>query len=102
MKTIFSIILSLFLSVSTVNAQVLVNPEKLPTDALNFMVANDMGETGSFGTKEHCNANGEKRQNLIGLILLQLQEILYMTMVLKVRKIANGKTSLKIFTQPLH
>jgi len=38
--------LMLFLLVSSVNAQVLINPEKLPANALNFMVANDMGKRG--------------------------------------------------------
>jgi len=46
MKKRFSILLPVFLLVSFVNAQVLINPEKLPVHALNFIVASDMGRRG--------------------------------------------------------
>jgi len=46
MKQIFNVFLTLLLWASSVNAQGIINPEKLPANALNFMVASDMGRRG--------------------------------------------------------
>lgn len=46
MKQIFGAISIFILSFNIVFAQSLVNPEKFPDNALNFMVANDMGRKG--------------------------------------------------------
>ncbi len=46
MKQIYSILLILFFASYSVSAQSLVNPEKLPDSALNFMVTSDMGRKG--------------------------------------------------------
>ena len=46
MKHFFSILSILLLSFNLVNAQSLVNPEKLPDSALNFVVASDIGRKG--------------------------------------------------------
>ncbi len=60
MKQILSIFLLLFLLVSSVNAQVLINPEKLPANALNFMVASDMGRRGVSEQKNIATFMGEE------------------------------------------
>ncbi len=59
-KQIFSIFLTLLLWVSLVNAQELVNPEKLPANALNFMVANDMGKRGVSEQKNIATLMGKE------------------------------------------
>jgi hypothetical protein len=56
------IILTLFLLVSSVNAQVLVNPEKLPAKAINFMVANDMGRRGVSEQKNIATLLGKEAE----------------------------------------
>lgn len=51
MKQIFGVISILFLSFNIVFAQSLVNPEKLPENALNFIVSSDMGRKGASEQK---------------------------------------------------
>lgn len=59
MKRLFTVFLTLLLWISLVNAQMLVNPEKLPQNALNFMVASDMGRRGASEQKNVSNVMGE-------------------------------------------
>ena len=59
MKRLLSIVLALLLWASFVNAQILVNPEKLPGNALNFMVASDMGRRGVSEQQNVSNVMGE-------------------------------------------
>jgi len=59
----------LFLLVSSVDAQVLINPEKLPANALNFMVANDMGRRGVSEQKNIAVLMGKEADyNMINFI----------------------------------
>ena len=46
MKRFICTYIALLLWVSVINCQTLINPVKLPENALNFMVANDMGRRG--------------------------------------------------------
>jgi len=69
MKQILSGFLMLFLWVASVNAQGLINPEKLPANTLNFMVANDMGRRGVSEQKNIATLMGEEAEfNKINLI----------------------------------
>jgi DNA repair exonuclease SbcCD nuclease subunit len=69
MKRALSIFLILLIWVSLVNAQVLINPEKLPADALNFMVANDMGRRGVSEQKNIAVLMGKEADyNMINFI----------------------------------
>ncbi len=52
----------LFLLISSVNAQILITPEKLPSNALNFMVANDMGRRGVSEQKNIATLMGEEAE----------------------------------------
>ncbi|MEI7523403.1 MAG: metallophosphoesterase [Mariniphaga sp.] len=64
--SVFSI---LFLIVISVKGQVLVNPEKLPSNALNFLVASDMGRKGVSEQKNIAVLMGEEAKfNLIDFI----------------------------------
>jgi len=59
----------LFLLVSSVDAQVLINPEKLPENALNFLVANDMGRRGVSEQKNIATLMGKEAEfNMINFI----------------------------------
>ena len=60
MKRIYNILLILMLSLYTVDAQVLINPEKLPDQALNFMVASDMGRRGVSEQKNVATLMGKE------------------------------------------
>jgi DNA repair exonuclease SbcCD nuclease subunit len=60
MKHIFGILSILLLSFTLVNAQSLVNPEKLPDSALNFMVASDMGRKGVSEQKNVAELLGKE------------------------------------------
>jgi len=69
MQKIISIFLTLLLWVSLVNAQELVNPEKLPANALNFMVASDMGRRGVSEQKNIATLMGKEAEfNLINFV----------------------------------
>ena len=69
MQKIFSIFLTLFLWVSLANAQQLVNPEKLPANGLNFMVANDMGRRGVSEQKNIATLMGKEAEfNMISFV----------------------------------
>lgn len=69
MKQMLSGFLMLFLWVASVNAQVLIGPEKLPTNTLNFMVTNDMGRRGVSEQKNIATLMGEEADfNRINLI----------------------------------
>ena len=69
MKRILSNILTLLLWVPLVNAQVLVNPEKLPSKALNFMVASDMGRRGVSEQKNIATLMGKEAEfNMINFV----------------------------------
>lgn len=57
----FSFFLML-LWVFSLNAQLLVNPEKLPRHALNFMVVSDMGKSGASSQKNVSCVMGELAQ----------------------------------------
>jgi len=54
--------LMLYLLVSSVNAQILINPEKLPANALNFMVASDMGRRGVSEQKNIATLMGKEAE----------------------------------------
>jgi len=59
----------LFLLISSVDAQVLINPEKLPENALNFLVANDMGRRGVSEQKNIATLMGKEAEfNMINFI----------------------------------
>ena len=60
MIRIYGILLILLLSFFSVNAQVLVNPEKLPESALNFMVSSDMGRRGVSEQKNIATLMGKE------------------------------------------
>jgi UDP-2,3-diacylglucosamine pyrophosphatase LpxH len=60
MKRILSVFLTLLLWVSLLNAQLLVNPVKLPESALNFMVASDMGRRGNSEQKNIAALMGKE------------------------------------------
>jgi len=62
MKKMFSVFLTLFLLVTSVNAQVLINPEKLPANAINFMVASDMGRRGVSEQKNIATLMGKEAE----------------------------------------
>jgi DNA repair exonuclease SbcCD nuclease subunit len=62
MKQIIGIFLMLFLLVSSVDAQILINPEKIPAKALNFMVASDMGRRGVSEQKNIATLMGEEAE----------------------------------------
>jgi len=69
MKRASSIFLILLIWVFSVNAQVLINPEKLPSNALNFMVANDMGRRGVSEQKNIATLMGKEAEfNMINFI----------------------------------
>lgn len=69
MKKIFSFFLILFLWVSQVSSQVLINPEKLPESSLNFIVASDMGRRGVSEQKNIAALMGKEADfNAIGFI----------------------------------
>jgi len=69
MQKIFSIFLTLLLWVSFVNAQELVNPEKLSAKALNFIVANDMGRRGVSEQKNIATLMGKEADfNMINFV----------------------------------
>ena len=71
MKQMLNVFLILFLFVSSVNAQVLINPEKLPDSALNFMVANDMGRRGVSEQKNIATLMGKEAEyNKISFIAI--------------------------------
>ena len=54
------IFLSFITIAFNINAQVLVNPEKLPNSALNFMVASDMGRRGVSEQKNIASLMGKE------------------------------------------
>jgi DNA repair exonuclease SbcCD nuclease subunit len=60
MKRILSIYLALLLWASIVNCQELIKPIKLPENALNFMVANDMGRRGVSEQKNVATLMGKE------------------------------------------
>ena len=60
MKQILSVFFILAMLVASVKAQVLINPEKLPANALNFMVASDMGRRGVSEQKNIATLMGEE------------------------------------------
>jgi len=60
MKQISIIFLSLFIFSYPAIAQTLVNPEKLPDSALNFMVASDMGRRGVSEQKNIATLIGKE------------------------------------------
>jgi len=69
MKRTLIIFLTLLLWASSANAQVLVNPEKLPAKALNFMVANDMGRRGVSEQKNIATLMGKEADfNMINFV----------------------------------
>lgn len=69
MKRILGIYIVLFLWFSSLNGQVLVNPVKLPENALNFMVANDMGRRGNSEQKNIAVLMGKEAEyNHIGFV----------------------------------
>lgn len=69
MKRASSIFLILLIWVFSVNAQVLINPEKLPENALNFLVANDMGRRGVSEQKNIATLMGKEAEfNMINFI----------------------------------
>ena len=69
MIRISSILLILILSYYSVDAQVLVNPTKLPDKALNFMVASDMGRRGVSEQKNIATLMGKEAEfNMINFI----------------------------------
>jgi DNA repair exonuclease SbcCD nuclease subunit len=60
MKQFFGFLSILLISFNLVNAQSLVNPEKLPDSALNFMVASDMGRRGVSEQKNIATLMGKE------------------------------------------
>ena len=69
MIRIISIFFTLFLLVFYSNAQVLVNPEKFPAKALNFMVASDMGRRGVSEQRNIATLMGKEAEfNLINFV----------------------------------
>jgi len=69
MKQVLSIFLMLLLWFFSVNAQALVNPEKLSDNAINFMVASDMGRRGVSEQKNIATLMGKEAEyNLINFI----------------------------------
>lgn len=59
MKRTLNLFLTLLLWVYWVNAQELINPEKLPANALNFVVSNDMGRRGVSEQKNIATLMGK-------------------------------------------